>query len=357
MIRRRLWLCRGGAALLAGSAALHRTHAAAEEWPVSTAQSQGFEPGRLAAVLDRAAGLAALRALVVVRRGHLVAERYGGGAAASHLQPIHSVTKSVCSMLVGMALEQGRIKSLDDTVGRLLPEAAARFADAPAKEVTLRQILSGHSGLAYDHRFQAHALATAADPMAYAMQRPRAPQGAAVWNYNDPAVSLLAPILARAWGQPLQRIAQNELFTPLALEQHEWQHDRLGSAMSWTGLRLRPRDLAKLAWLMADGGRWRGRQVLPAPWVAISTQTHSRADWEVAPVADIGYGHLWFTGRLQGHAVVWGWGYGAQFAMFVPALELVVCSNALAPAPQQLPEHNRTVMAVVAEVVAAADKL
>ena len=319
-------------------------------WPeaLDGAAAQTLKP-----VID-AAAVPALRSVLVAQQGRLVAERYFGGMGPDMLQPLNSVTKSVASLLVGQALAQGRIGSLSQTVGELLPEMAARFPESAAARATLRQVLTGQSLIAHDMLADAAALRKAADPLAWIFQRPALEAlPAPGWTYNDAAVALLAPVLEHAWGQPLEQIAQQHLFQPLGITRFAADRDGSGRPMAYAGLRLTARDHLKLAWLAAHGGQWQGAQVVPRDWVAQSTQRQGPTGWRVPPVTDIGYGFLWFTGRLHGHAVAWGWGYGAQFALAVPALQLAVATNAVPSRQAQLGEQNRAVMAVVADVVRA----
>ncbi len=276
----------------------------------------GAEAAAIRRVLDDAGSVAALRSILVVRNGELVAERYYGGASASALQSVNSVTKSVASMLVGMAIEQGRIDSLSETVGRLLPSAAARMPDSPALGITLEQILTGTSGLVYDYQTGMRALASADDPVAYVLGLHFDPAQVGRWVYNDAAVSLLSPILAQAQGMPVDQLAQRDLFGPLGIERVAAVRDKAGHIMSYQGLRLRARDLAKIAWTMADEGRWQGRQVVPAAWVAASTRPRVPATWRAGPMQTTDYGYLWFSGSLAGRPVFWAWGYGAQCERF-----------------------------------------
>jgi CubicO group peptidase (beta-lactamase class C family) len=300
-------------------------------------------------VLADAERLQPMRSLVVMQHGELKLERAFGRFGTDALLPINSVTKSVASMLVGVALRDGLLPGVDETVARLLPDDARRWPDSPLLAVTLGQLLRGHSGVAYDFMRDMRALDGAADVVAYALALPAGPSG---WIYNDAAVALLGPILNRACGGDLQAWAERELFKPLGIERWAWATDRQGVPLTWRGLQLRGRDVARLGAVMAAGGRWQGRALLPPPWVADSLRPHGPTDWRVAPVADPGYGYLWFTGLLHGQRVAWGWGYGAQFLMVVPALQLVVCSSTQEPPPQALPARNREVMALVARVVA-----
>lgn len=294
-----------------------------------------------------------LRALVVARHGVLVAERYEGGATADSLQPINSATKSVCSMLVGLALHEGRLKSLDQTVAELLPEAVAEQPDAPAAALTLRQILSGRSGLAFDPMLFGQ-LAAAQPLERFVLSRPPLAAGPSGWTYNDALVALIAPVLRRAQGADLDVLAQRQLFGPLGIERFQWRRGGDGKALASAGLVLRPRDLLKLASLMAAGGQWQGKPLLPAAWVEQSLTPLGPSTWHAAPLAELGYGLLWFTGRLHGQRVAWAWGYGGQFALLAPELGLAVATAATAPPPSALREQTDAVMALVGQVVQAA---
>lgn len=335
--RRRVLIA--GATLVAGHAPVARAAPPAADAVAETLQAGTEVPG--------------LRALVAVRHGELFAERYYGGATSQSLQPINSATKSVCSMLVGLALREGSLKSLDQSVAQLLPDAAAEQPDSPAAALTLRQILSGRSGLAFDPmRFGQ--LAAARPLPRFVLSQPPLPAGPSGWTYNDALVALIAPILRRAQGADLDVLAQRQLFGPMGIERFQWQRDGDGNPLAPAGLALRPRDLLKLALLMAAGGQWQGRQLLPAAWVAESLTPLGPATWRAAPVTELGYGLLWFTGQLHGQRVAWAWGYGGQFALLAPELGLAVATAATSPPPSALREQTDAIMTLVGRLVQAA---
>jgi len=339
----------GGALLAAGRA----FGAAAIDGAAADAAAQGLRADVVADALQAGTALPGLRAIALSRRGALVAERYYAGATAESLLPINSATKSVCSMLVGLALHDGSLKSLDQSVAQLLPEAVAEQPDSAAASLTLRQILSGRSGLAFDPMLFGQ-LAAARPLERFVLSRPPLPAGPAGWSYNDALVALLAPVLRRAQGADLDVLAQRQLFGPLGIEAFRWQRGGDGRPLASAGLALRPGDLLKLAALMAAGGQWQGRQVLPAAWVAESLAPLGPAGWRVAAVDDVGYGLLWFTGRLHGQRVAWAWGYGGQFALLAPELGLAVATAATSPPPSALREQTDAVMALVGRLVQAA---
>lgn len=320
----------------------------------TASESAGVDQKALQKVLEDAGSVTALRSILVVKNGTLVGEQYFGGVTAESLQAVNSVTKSVASMLVGIAIQQGKIKSLSQTVGALLPAAAAMAPGSAALSITLEQILTDTSGLVYDFRTDMRALEAADDPVAHVLGLPVDPQAMGKWVYNDAAVSLLSPILAQAHGIPVDQLAQRDLLQPLGIEKVAAAKDKTGNFLSYMGLRLRPRDLAKLAWTMANDGRWGDRQIVPSQWVKDSLSTRVATSWSATPMRQTSYGYLWFTGSLGGRPVFWAWGYGAQFAIVVPSLQLAITTTAANPHPRDLVAQNNAVMSVVAEVVAVA---
>lgn len=324
MLSRRRLVVGSAAATLAGATGLVGSAHAGGNWaPMRTGAA-------LTQVLDDGNAIPGLRSIVLIQAGALRAERYYADAHADALQPLNSITKSVVSILVGQALQRGRLPALDTPVWQLLPRAAAH-PQAPAAQLRLAQLLNARSGLRYDWLGQYDALMASPDPIAMALEQPRDPAGAGQWSYNDPVIGLLSPILAQAHGQDLEAVARRDLFAPLGIARWHWARDTLGQPMSYAGLSLRPRDLARLVWMMANGGRWRHRRVVPAAWVAASTRSQGNAHWAIAPLHGIGYGYLWFTGWLDQQRAVWGWGYGGQFALWLPQQQLAVVSSATSP--------------------------
>lgn len=298
-----------------------------QDLPTDLASAHGYPADTLDRLLDAGTRTPGLRALVVVHDGRLVGERVYRGATPDHLLPLNSVTKSVVSLLVAQSLARGNL-DLQATVSHLLPEALARVPGSPVGDVTLEQILTGRTGFAFEVS-RAEALLNAADPVRLAMRVPRAAPSPSGWTYNDALIGLLSPILQRAEGLNLAALAERELFAPLRIARCAWRRDLRGLPLAYGGLALRPRDLAKIAWLVADGGRWGSRQLVPAGELHVATQRAGPADWRLKPLQHIGYGHLWFTGELHGRSVVWAWGYGGQF-MWIDArrrLVAVACAN------------------------------
>lgn len=329
-------------------------HGVAEtDWVADLAGQHGVASGAIEAVLSAGADLAGLKSIVVVRDGVLIGERYYHGALPSQLLPINSVTKSITSMLVGLALERGSLAGLHVPVKQVLPQAVAQVPGSPLTEVTLQQILQGRSGLAFDV-FRSGELLNAPDPVRLALELPRGTPTASGWTYNDAVIGLLSPILQRAEGLDLSALAARDLFAPLGIRRFAWRRDRLDRSLAYAGLALRTRDLAKLAWMVLQQGRWHDRQVLPPAWVAESTRPHGPAGWQSPPMHDIGYGYLWFTGALADRPLVWGLGYGGQFALLVPTLRMVIATAALSPPREHAMAQMQAVRDLLVRLIDAA---
>lgn len=300
------------------------TSVPADDWPTASAESQAVPTAALQRLLGSAESHDWMRSILVVRNGLLIGEQYYGGARSSDLLHVRSVTKTVSSLLIGQALRDGRIADVDRPVRDLLPPVL-NAAGTAAGEIPLRRILQMRGGLDFNESARMQEVMNAPDLARLALSLPST--GTTRWNYDSVSSHLLSPILARAYGADTLAVATRLLFEPLGIRQAAWSRDASGVHHGSFGLQLRTRDLLKLAWMAVDGGQWRGRPVVPADWLRDSHASHQPPlDFTVLKAA--GYGYLWWTGRLGGHAVALAWGFGGQFAIVVPALRMAIATAA-----------------------------
>jgi len=294
---------------------------------------QTADPGALsmnAALLEEAAeeagGLDRMRSLLVVREGRLVLERYYHGFTRDSLADVRSVTKSVVSMLVGIALTQRELRSLDLTVGELLPPELGTPTQAQAA-ITLRHLLTMSGGFLWDESgvTEYNNWRLSGDFIRYLLDRPIVDEPGSTFNYNSAAVHLLGVLLELEVGTGLPLFADLTLFEPLGISQRRWEGMIDGSVNGGAGLDLRPRDLARLGQLFLQNGRSGERHILPSEWVRLATAP--AYDWSTTsgPVNALTYGYLWWIDRDRDAFLAWG--YGGQFVYVVPSRALVVVAT------------------------------
>jgi CubicO group peptidase (beta-lactamase class C family) len=220
-------------------------------------------------------------ALLVARRGQLVYERYFDGFAADRLTGVFSIAKSVVSLLLGMAIEDGHITGVDEPVTRHLPELAAQ--DPRFAQVTLRHLLAMRSGIAFDEGYRSPTSDAArfylgADLQAEVarLRIARAPNQ--IHQYKSGDTQLLGQVIERATGLPLARYAEQRLWRPLGAEfDASWSLDSAagGQARAFCCLNARARDLLRLGLMVAADGQWNGRRIVGADWLRQSTAAMS----------------------------------------------------------------------------------
>jgi CubicO group peptidase (beta-lactamase class C family) len=311
-------------------------------WPTAAPAEEGMDPKGLAVIDDDAGGVyPGLRSVLVVRHGVLVFERYYHGATPATYFNVFSVTKSVTSALVGIALGEHTVGGLDQPIGRLLATHLPPRADPRLRRATLEQVLTMTAGLPADPTDGAPpGLVHASDWVRFVLSQHPATRPGARFAYSSDGSHLLSAILADATGQPTLRYAQVKLFEPLGIGNDQafqplfaapnqaayqragfaWPTDPQGYHLGYGFLKLTARDLAKIGYLYLKGGAWEGRQVVPAAYVRASTQTHIRTGDPHAP----GYGYQWWTMTEQGHRGFAALGLGGQLVEVIPDLDLVV---------------------------------
>jgi CubicO group peptidase (beta-lactamase class C family) len=317
-------------------------------WEKSTPQAEGFDADALCAVLDEAdRGGDNIHAIVVERHGRLVAELYRSGRDRTMSSPfardvqfgptvkhdMRSVSKSVIGLLVGIARGEGRIPGVETPVLSFYPrDEDLRTAGRAA--ITIGNLLTMSSGLQWSEGVTTYGTAAndethlfrASTPYRYVLDRPMAAKPGERYNYSGGDTTVLADILARSTNTELRDLVRAKLFAPLGIDDWEWSTDTYGRAVPFAGLRLRPRDLAKIGRMLLDQGQWRGRQIVPADWVAASLAPHIPIE------GNLQYGYQWWIGRVpwQGKAQQWSaaFGNGGQRLFMVPSLDLSVTITA-----------------------------
>jgi len=330
-----------------------------DDWETASPEDVGIDAAvlckitqELAAQRNQAAALPDRRnvhAVLVVRHGKLVFETYAAGKDENWGEPlgvvphdagtkhdVRSISKSVVSLLFGIALERKLIAGTDVPVMSFFPEYA-ELKTPKWDKILLRHLLSMTPGYDWnedmvwmDPYSTERAMYEAADPYRYILGREVVYEPDARWQYNSGATTLLGAVLKKATGKSLDEFAKEALFEPLHIEDVEWGRMINGEPAPGAGLRLRPRDTAKIGQLVLNGGTWHGQRVVPEDWVKQSTKPRFNASWGGGMLQ---YGYQWWLGTSPfgaGRTVDWiaAFGGGGQRIFIVPTLDLVVVTNA-----------------------------
>lgn len=314
--------------------------ALADAWPTAAPSEVGFadDLGARVDALYAAGELPNLHALVVARHGKLVLERYFTGRDEAWgtdlgevtfgpevLHDLRSVSKSVVGLLYGIALAEGKVPAVDtplvDHFG--YPDLAAEPA---RRKILVRHALTMTLGLAWDEslpysdpRNSEIAMELAQDRYRFILSQPIVAQPGSTWTYSGGSTALLAHLIARGSGLPLLDYAREKLFAPLGITDVVWTPGTNGEAAAASGLRLTARDLLRIGEMVRLGGRWHGRQVVPADWLEATFTRH-------VPSEDgLFYGYQWWLGlNPAGKPWMAGFGNGGQRLVAIPHLGLVI---------------------------------
>ncbi len=302
-------------------------------WNVSTLEDEGMDTDLIEEVTDQIMNgeFHGIHSLLIVRNGSLVHEAYFEGFQRNSLHTIYSVTKSISSALIGIAIDQGLIQSVEDTVLSFFPEYDIQ--ESEKQKIKLQHILTLTTGLDWDEKSFPYSdprntetqMVATNDWMKFVLERPIRSQPGLEWVYNTGSVHLLSGIIRQATGQFVDIFAESSLFQPLGIQNYEWNKDPQGyptTGATIQGLRLYLRDIAKFGYIFLNDGKWNGQQVVSKAWVEESTRKH--IDFGDGN----GFGYLWRTGSatIKGNEIPFYYaaGYGGQTIHIVPEFNMMV---------------------------------
>lgn len=305
------------------------------DWPTASPSEHGLDPARLdglAAAIRAEREFPDLHSLLVVRNGVLVFEEYFHGHGPEELHSLQSVSKSVTSALVGIALARGDIRSVDEPVLGFFPgRTDIQNVDAWKRAMRVEDLLTMRSGTDYHERGsnsphdQLNRLRRGWDD--FVLNRPMLREPGTHFQYDSGGVILLSSLIQARTGQHADAYAAEHLFGPLGIRRWDWYRNGEGHPHTGGGLDLRSRDMARFGQLYLQKGRWEGRQVVPREWVETSTRRH--LDFDPPRGDTVGYGYLWWVMRPDPsgagrHEIYAAKGFRAQYIFVVPEHDMVV---------------------------------
>lgn len=304
-----------------------------DDWAVSTPDAQGVDPLLVAELYLDAAEMETLYGLLVFKNGYLVGERYFNAGSVGQKERLQSVTKSYTSALVGLALQQGCLTSVDQKMMDFFPEFADQLTDPRKEQITIRHLLQMRAGYPWEEStpelfellYEGFRPATLVDV-------PLVNEPGTEFAYSNLSSHLLGIIVARACDTDLKTFAQEHLFTPLNVAVGNWIQDWEGYYNGHGDLYLTARDAAKLGQVYLEEGMFQGVQIIPADWVNDSLQIYSE-DVNSAGIQSgrvgryfrsIGYGYQWWAATVDHQDFNLAWGHGGQLIIVLNKLDMVI---------------------------------
>jgi CubicO group peptidase (beta-lactamase class C family) len=295
-------------------------------WRMAEATDHGIDSLALDDVDARAtAEVPAISALLAVRHGYLVFERYYGGLEPDTPINVRSVTKSVTGTLAGVALRSNLLSGFGARTGEVIAERIPDGSDPAVANITLWQWLTMTSALQWDASGDWQRLLDAPDWVAMTLGLPVVGIPGETYVYNTGGSHVLGVIVAAAAEMPLEDYAERVLFRPLGITPGDWMRSPQDEVSAGSGLELTPRDMLKLGYLYLRNGHWDGEQIIDADFAQEATIWQSAGD---ATGGWAAYGYQWWvTATNAGYPAYFALGYGGQHIYVVPALDLVVVAG------------------------------
>jgi CubicO group peptidase (beta-lactamase class C family) len=301
-------------------------------WPLSTPEAQGMDSQVLDSAFAEAARTGYIDGLLVIRNGFLVGEDYYNGYNKYTPHNVMSVSKSFLSALTGAALEKGIIDSLGEKVMAYFPEYDYPSIDERKYDITINHLLTMRMGIAgeaendYGVYFGIY---TSDNWIQTTLEYPLSYAPGERMRYNTFQTHLLSGILTKAGAMSTMELARALLTDPMGITIHYWEQDPQGYYFGGNSMFFTPREMAVLGYLYLNGGRLNTVQIVPQEWIELTlSPSTSNGPNEWGAWKNYNYAYLWWLGQINNYDVFMAYGYGGQFIVCFPDLDVIVVSTA-----------------------------
>jgi CubicO group peptidase (beta-lactamase class C family) len=310
---------------------------------------------RFAGAVSAAGELPRLHSLLASWRGEVVLERYFNGARAARAANVKSVSKSIISALVGVAIERGMVPGPQTPIRTYFPEVA-KDKDARKQRITVEDLLTMQSGLETTSNRNYGAWVQSRNWVQHALAKPLFADPGTEMEYSTGNSHLLSAILTKATGTSTWQFAQDSLAKPLGFTLPRWPQDPQGIYFGGNDMLLTPRQMLSFGELYLRHGRKSVKgsdpitnlQVVPSKWIEQSFIPRG-----VSPISGNRYGYGWWMRELAGHQAYFAWGFGGQYIILVPDLDLVVVTTSASTVAEDRRAHRRTLFELIEALVIA----
>ena len=293
---------------------------------ISEAENENVVPlnrdevrNRLNEIAEPLARIGPINSLVISQHGEVVSESYYGRMNAARGNNIKSASKSVLSILIGIAIDKGYLDGVHQPIAEFFPDYFEAKPDSIKESITIEDLLTMRSGLASTSRSNYGRWVSSSNWIRYKLDQPLRGMLGVDRIYSTGNTHLLAVILTRASGMNTLQFANRYLFGPMDIQITGWDRDPQGYFLGGNNMAMRPRDMVKMGQLMMDVGVYNGNQLVSKEWVIKSIEP---VTGRIAGVEN--YGYLWFRRMAGNNHMIYAFGNGGQYIMILPELDAVV---------------------------------
>ena len=272
---------------------------------------------------EAALRLPRLHSLLISHRGELVFEEYYNGADSQRPANMKSASKSVISALIGIAIDEGHIKSVEDPITKYFPEYIFNQTDPDKQLITIENLLTMQSGLETTSNRNYGKWVLSENWVEFVLNQPLVAKPGTRMLYSTGSTHLLSAILTRASGINTKEFAQKHLASQLGYSMSYWSRDPQGIYFGGNDMEMTPRQMLAFGELYLNKGVHEGRQIIPTNWVKESYRPHVLSPRGQGRY----YGYGWWLRDLAGMLVPVAWGYGGQLIFVVEPMDLVVVAT------------------------------
>ena len=272
---------------------------------------------------EAALRLPRLHSLLISHRGELVFEEYYNGADSRRPANMKSASKSVISALIGIAIDEGHIKSVEDPITKYFPEYIFNQTDPDKQLITIENLLTMQSGLETTSNRNYGKWVLSENWVEFVLNQPLVAKPGTRMLYSTGSTHLLSAILTRASGINTKEFAQKHLASQLGYSMSYWSRDPQGIYFGGNDMEMTPRQMLVFGELYLNKGVHEGRQIIPTNWVKESYRPHVLSPRGQGRY----YGYGWWLRDLAGMLVPVAWGYGGQLIFVVEPMDLVVVAT------------------------------
>ncbi len=303
-------------------------------WKVSSLEEQNINSSSIQEMMQEilSNNLKNIHSILVIKNGQLVLEEYFSGYHRNLRHSVQSVTKSITSILIGIAKNREGKIFLEKKLHSYLPENRDSFSGNDKSKITLEHVLTMRAGLEWNEMHMPSSLYEmiwSSDAIKYVLEQKLVDTPGERFHYSTGLSTILGKVLKNVTGMGAQQYAEKHLFNQLEIQDYFWGTTADGSISTGAALYLRPRDMAKLGYLFLTNGTWQDKRIISEDWVSESIYPHVKGEKDM--VSGTGYGYQWWSGPLKVNdkhvSTYYAGGHGGQYIVQIPELDLIIVTT------------------------------